>query len=360
MSDFVSSQPDAALPKTEYYAAANTCRGFVSFFGEIFDPLPTLYIIKGGPGTGKSSFMREVGNAAEKRGLSVEYYYCSSDPVSLDGVIIRESGVGIIDGTAPHTRDPKYPGATDSILNFGDFWDEEKLKKNRERVHLLIDRKSVLWQSAYDYLRAADCADSIAKKLLEGCILGEKLDAAAQRAVKNLRRGDGFCCSTRMTDAICGGGNVYLPTFEAGAGTKWVIRDEYGCGYLFLRAVLDSAKAKRLPVEVSRAPLNPDYESGVSILGADTAFVIEREGGEYGETARVINMRRFVDGDRFASVKSRVRAAKKLRDEAVCGADGILREIRSLHSELESIYVSAMNFRRKESFTRDFIKNLLG
>ena len=57
----------------KYFAAANTEKGFCSLFGEIFAPeeLSWLYIIKGGPGTGKSTFMRGVGEAARERGFDV-------------------------------------------------------------------------------------------------------------------------------------------------------------------------------------------------------------------------------------------------------------------------------------------------
>ena len=84
-----------------YYAAANTANGFLSLFGEIFSPaaLSRIYIIKGGPGTGKSTFMYGIGKAAKERGLETEYYYCSADTGSLDGVKIPELAAAVIDGT---------------------------------------------------------------------------------------------------------------------------------------------------------------------------------------------------------------------------------------------------------------------
>ncbi|HCG36512.1 MAG TPA: hypothetical protein DER23_09230, partial [Clostridiales bacterium] len=44
------------LYRNTYFAAANSTRGFVSFFSEVFSPdaLDEILIIKGGPGTGKS------------------------------------------------------------------------------------------------------------------------------------------------------------------------------------------------------------------------------------------------------------------------------------------------------------------
>ena len=51
-----------------YFLGANAEDGFHSLYGG-FPPGPDafLHIIKGGPGTGKSSFMRAIGRAAEQR-----------------------------------------------------------------------------------------------------------------------------------------------------------------------------------------------------------------------------------------------------------------------------------------------------
>ena len=55
-----------------YFAAANTKDGFYSYFDDIFfnPSIKRRYIIKGGPGTGKSSFMKRVALWAQKKGYS--------------------------------------------------------------------------------------------------------------------------------------------------------------------------------------------------------------------------------------------------------------------------------------------------
>ena len=46
----------------KFFAAANSFNGFVSYFDCIFDSkdFSKIYVLKGGPGTGKSSLMRSV------------------------------------------------------------------------------------------------------------------------------------------------------------------------------------------------------------------------------------------------------------------------------------------------------------
>jgi hypothetical protein len=48
--------------KQIYFASANAARGFVSYFKRCFADarISRLYMIKGGPGTGKSRFIGDV------------------------------------------------------------------------------------------------------------------------------------------------------------------------------------------------------------------------------------------------------------------------------------------------------------
>ena len=56
----------------EFFAAANTEEGFYSIFESVFPPsaLDKIFIIKGGPGTGKSTLMRQIAEYARGRGYS--------------------------------------------------------------------------------------------------------------------------------------------------------------------------------------------------------------------------------------------------------------------------------------------------
>ena len=57
---------------TQYFLGGNTVRGFVSFYsGFCRGPEDFLWVIKGGPGCGKSSFMKTIGRAAEEKGDSL-------------------------------------------------------------------------------------------------------------------------------------------------------------------------------------------------------------------------------------------------------------------------------------------------
>lgn len=86
-----------------FFLGANTPQGFVSRFDQLTDSRDgwRCFVLKGGPGTGKSTLMRKVAASLEQRCQRIEYIHCSSDADSLDGVIAPELKFCIADGTSP-------------------------------------------------------------------------------------------------------------------------------------------------------------------------------------------------------------------------------------------------------------------
>ena len=64
------------------------------------------YILKGGPGTGKSRMMKKIADRFAKD-EDVTCFYCSADPDSLDAVMMHTSKVLVVDGTPPHVSEPR-------------------------------------------------------------------------------------------------------------------------------------------------------------------------------------------------------------------------------------------------------------
>ena len=87
-----------------FFLGANTPQGFVSRFEQLSDADAgwRTFVIKGGPGCGKSSMMKKIAEKLMESQNNIELIHCSSDADSLDGVIIPGLKVSIADGTMPH------------------------------------------------------------------------------------------------------------------------------------------------------------------------------------------------------------------------------------------------------------------
>jgi len=137
------------------YPGGNTSLGFHSYYNYILPQRKAKKIvcIKGGPGTGKSTFIKGIGEHFAGKKEDVDFLKCSADPSSYDGVLLQNRDVLIVDGTAPHVIDPVNPAVVDVILDFGVFWDEKELRKYRESIINCNEKISRLYGVAYGYLK---------------------------------------------------------------------------------------------------------------------------------------------------------------------------------------------------------------
>lgn len=101
-----------------FFLGANSKDGFVSLFPRLQQEAPRrLYVVKSGPGCGKSTCIRRL---SEALGGAEELIFCSSDPDSLDGAVLQDAA--ILDGTAPHVFEHPFPAATAIICLCPPFW----------------------------------------------------------------------------------------------------------------------------------------------------------------------------------------------------------------------------------------------
>lgn len=138
-----------------YFLGANSAQGFYSLYGGFPPRSGFLHIIKGGPGTGKSGFMRAIGSEAERRGMDVEYVLCSGDPDSLDGVYIPALNEAWVDGTAPHALDPTIFGVTGDYVNLGRFCRTPFSSENQVTIRRITPAYKALYAEGYEHIAAA-------------------------------------------------------------------------------------------------------------------------------------------------------------------------------------------------------------
>ncbi|SCX96032.1 ATPase [Alkaliphilus peptidifermentans] len=165
------------------FPGGNTSIGFYSYYNYVIDlkKAKRVYLIKGGPGVGKSQLMKNVGKVLVDKGYDAEFHHCSADPDSIDAVVFPQLQIALIDGTAPHVIDPKYPGAVDEIINLGEFWDENALKQNREEIIKSIDENGKIYKRVYSYLGAAKLVKDDVERIYKEVLLSSRLNNEFKR-----------------------------------------------------------------------------------------------------------------------------------------------------------------------------------
>ena len=328
-----------------FFAASNTSRGFVSYFAENFrERADRCYIIKGGPGTGKSRLMSEMADAFCDSGGDVEYYFCSSDPTSLDGLFVKCDGysVAVVDGTAPHAEDIYYPGVKDNIIDVGRFWDPRILREAKNEINLFTGRKSRAYSSAYRALAAygalRELSDALAAEAADAGVIADQCARLAEELPH------GRLLRTPLS-AVGMRGRVDYDSFSESAELTLTITDSraYGISHLYFDRLVAAIGGRAAPDPILPSRYTAMMAGGVAVKDA---YVGNAGGG-------AIDVSEFVDRSLYLMNKERIDRLRLLADSALAEALDFFAEAGEAHMNIEKIFASAMNFGEKEAYSSE-------
>ncbi|RFU67956.1 PRK06851 family protein [Bacillus sp. V59.32b] len=346
-----------------YYAGGNTARGFYSLYESNLQGLDKLFILKGGPGTGKSTLMKKVGQAWAGKGFDIEYLHCSSDNQSIDGVIIPKFKVGIVDGTAPHVIEPKAPGAIEEYVNLGEAWDSDKLTAEKEAIIRLSAEISHSFETAYSrFAEALRVHDEWEKIYIENMDFN-KVNQLTEK-LKETFFGEMFINKQayvrhRFLGAATPKGAVdFIPNLTEDLAKRYFIKGRPGSGKsTMLKKLATAAEQRGFDVEIYHCGFDPNSldmvivrEIGLAIFDstAPHEYFPSREGDE------IIDMYKAAitpgTDDNYAREINEISGRYKSKmNEAI----SYLAQAKTLHDELEAIYVSAMDFVKIENIQEE-------
>jgi len=320
-----------------FFAAANGFSGFRSNFDLIFtvQKLDKLFVIKGGPGTGKSTLMKRISKELEHK-AKITNILCSSDPSSLDGVIISKNGisVGIVDGTAPHTIEPMYPGAFEEIINLGDGFDFEGLRQNRSEIIDLTHSKKMQYKRAYYTLHlAGEVFNYIFDLISENEIYN-----TAEYLLKNMISKENASTSLLQNQhyligAFCKDGYKRLTT---NTDEKYVVRIK-GDGileYFVLTEIKNILQTKGLLSRQYHSAFSPNLYDA---LGTDDYAYVISDTDSYD-----------VDLSQITKVTSEYTRNKNIYDQLIEESRMYFESAASYHFRLEEIYSKNISFEKNE------------
>lgn len=335
-----------------YFLGSSGKNGFFSCFSQLTPKIEGqyTYIIKGGPGTGKSTLMRKIADEMEKKDINCERIFCSSDPDSLDGVIFPSLRVSICDGTSPHTLDPDYPGATGEIVNLGECWDKKKIYESKEKIIELTDKNKACHKRSRRFIESAFSVFGDGKKICRDALDENRLIRYASRvSARHIKKPSGRVGleKIRLLDAITPKGYYFLSeTADSLCSEKIVFEDSFGVAAAKVIAEIRSyALASGFSVISSPSVSNDNEirhiiikELSLGFFTADKLCNLEIQ------PTKTVSLRRFYSADILAAHKARLafssKAAKELLDEAVCA----LKIAKSVHDDLEKCYIDAMDY----------------
>lgn len=351
-----------------FFLSANTPQGFVSRFDYLADPYKKekLYVIKGGPGSGKSSFMKGIAAALLAKGEAVELIHCSSDPTSLDGIICRGRGIAVCDGTPPHAIEPKYPGVFESVVNLYDLLDEEQLTAHSSEIIELFTLNKNLHERATRFLSAAGSLLGDSYRLtLEHTDIGKIAKYATRLSLKEFRPKTGRkgAESVRFLSAVTVGGDMmFTESAKRLAKRLYIIDDEHGAvARLLLLALRGEALDAGYDIITCYCPMSPyDKIEHLFIPELGVGFMTSNKFHKLDlEAFRTIHTQRFTDKEKLAEKKQRLNFNRKAAKELLGEASKLITDAKGIHDQLEKYYVDAMDFNALSQRSEAVIRKIL-
>lgn len=319
-----------------FFAGANTGEGFVNRFKNINNDDGFMYIIKGGSGTGKSSMMKKIGEHFLKKNFDVEYYYCSSDVSSLDGVRICKLNVCVVDGTSPHIMEADIPNIKNKIINVGEFIKNDVYSYKNE-IEEIIEKKNVLFDNLYIYLKNINALQKINQKYckkIKKNLIFEKVNQIL--TILNLKKQNKTAKERKLfLSAIQPEGIINLKS-QNNFNVCYTAK-----GNVFLcDEILTELKAEILRL-------------GYDVISFSNVFLPNLI-----EAIYVPQTNKFVDSEYSIEKNEIVEKNNKIIDELILMSEKELGEAKNLHKQLEEFYIKNMNFKGVEKLTKRVIDEI--
>ena len=354
------------IMKPAYFLGSSGKNGFFSLFDSIAPKIEGQYTfyIKGGPGTGKSSFMKIIAEEIESKDIACERIYCSSDPNSLDGIIIPSLRVSIADATSPHTMDPDYPAASGEIINLGECWDKEKLRGKSEEIIELTDKNKACHKRCRRFVDSAFSVYGDGEKICRENLDKRRIERYAARiAARSFKRPSVRIGleKMRLLDAITPEGYLFLNhTVEEMCVKKTVFEDDFGvAAAVIIGEIRTYAIASGFDVISSPFIGNEKKIRHIIIPQLGLGFFTkDKFCSPAPEGAKYVSLRRFYDSDGMRYSRAKLNFAKKASKELIDEAFSALRSAKEIHDELESIYIDAMDFGKVEEIRKGIQKRI--
>lgn len=337
-----------------YFACANSSRGFYNFFDSNLQHLNRIYILKGGPGTGKSTLMKKIGAHFYELGYSIEFIRCSSDVTSLDGVIIPDLSVAIVDGTAPHIIEPKAPGAIEEYVNLGLAWDSDLLTPHKETILSLKKQIDDCYQRVYEaYAEALKVHDEWEKIYIDEMnfdIAPAFRDFICQTLLNYKPSGHQAIVKHRFFGCSSPTGPVdYIQDLTENLDKRYFIKGRPGTGKsTLLKQIASTCESLGYDTEIYHCAFDPESLDMVLIPELRICFFDSTAPHEYFPDLKndeVIDMYEALitpgTDEKFEEELKEIATRYK---ETVAKGTQALKEAKQLHDELEKYYIDAVNF----------------
>ncbi len=346
-----------------YFPGTHTGRGFISFFDSVLSGMERIFVLKGAPGTGRSTLLKSIGLAMLDRGFSVEILHRSTDSNSLDGVIIPEIKLAVVDGSAPHNYESKAPGEVGQPVNLGDYWDREFLQRSEAEIVAINQQADGLFAAVHKALKAAAELREEIRRVNAQQSGREQLSKLSEELLEEIFRPEPQVRHL-FASAITPRGRInFLLNITEPWSRRYILQGVPGSGKSEIVGKIANAALERgLKVDMYHDPLEVDRVEAVVVPQLDLAVLAVEpdysvEGLRDGD--RIIELAQYLDKEKLEHSMIRSMATRQRYGELMQEAVDNLVAAKEINDRLEQYYIRAMNFEAVDSLKESILNKIL-
>ncbi|HAA90168.1 MAG: Uncharacterized protein XD63_0744 [Thermoanaerobacterales bacterium 50_218] len=241
-----------------------TGEGILSYLDDLLQDLVKVFLLQGATSLGRSLFLRLVGLGLCDRGYQdVEFFHSPFDHISLEGLVLREKGIGVFDGEVFSLENLEgFPGIEiveevflPAVSLPGEPLDEALIEDVVEVLH----EATAMWKDFCFHQG----------KLIDQHFLAGKVSAWAGEFLRKPRRLRRYFAVSLSPEGDVG----FISNLSRGCCRRYLIRGVPGSGCFLLHQVLLEALSRHYQVEAYYSYLNPEDPVVVILPEERIAFI---------------------------------------------------------------------------------------
>ncbi|HAN09697.1 MAG TPA: hypothetical protein DCP90_03690 [Clostridiales bacterium] len=351
-----------------YYASGNTAKGFYSLIESNLVNLNKLFILKGGPGTGKSTLMKKIAERWINEGHDIEYLHCPSDNDSIDGVINSTIKVGLVADGDPNVVEPIALGASIEYIKLGTELDLNKIESNVVDIVNINFKVRDCHKKAYaNFENALKLHDEWEKVYIDNMNF-ERADSFTDEIIDLLLKDFVSDKKASVKDRFLGaatpeGPKDFIENLTSNISKRYFLKGRPGTGKsTILKKIAKAASDRGADVEVYHCGFDPDSLDMIILRELDVCIFDSTSPHEYFPTK---DNDEIIDVYKELVVQGTDEKYKKKLDKIILRykgymteANNFLKEAKELNDRFEAIYSDAMDFSKIDEIRNDLIMKI--
>lgn len=351
-----------------YFGGGNTAKGFSNLYDSNLRGLDRVFILSGKSSLEKKSLIHRLMNEWTGKNVNLEVLHSPNDPDSLEGMIIRDFGFGIVDGDSPREIGKEFVGDGWETVDL-DVMDLASMEADvKENISQLAAKKERAFDHAYRSYAAGLRVHDKWEKLYIDQMDFSKADKVADRLIKKLflknsSKKDRITRRRFLGAATPKGPVDFVDNITSGLKKRYFLKGRAGTGKsTVLKKIVAEAEQRGYDLEIYHCGFDPGSLDMVIVRELGWAVFDSTQPHEYFPSRKgdeVIDMYELTvaPGTDELYANEIAEIERQYREQMKAGKQ-YLAEAKKINDQLELIYRDNMDHSRIDEIFNDIQKEI--